>query len=113
VTFSGVCHFLYLVIFVPYSLFKLFLVHKISAYNYIYIWEKKKEKGIPACWAGGRFRPSRPISEGDGRGRSRGVGPHVSEGRGFNGTERRWRGGEQVGSTAGDAHDGSPPWVRF
>jgi hypothetical protein len=58
---------------------------------------KEKEKGIPACWAGGRFRPtrarerarergrrpSRPISEGDGRGRRRGAGPHVSEGRGF------------------------------
>jgi hypothetical protein len=42
---------------VPYSLFRLFLVHKISAYNCIYEngkkkWEKKKEKGIPACWAG-------------------------------------------------------------
>jgi hypothetical protein len=49
---------------VPYNLFKLFLVHKISAYKYIYIyiyiyengkkkWEKKKEKGIHARWAGG------------------------------------------------------------
>jgi hypothetical protein len=34
--FSGVCHFLYLIIFAPYNLFKLFLVHKISSYNSIY-----------------------------------------------------------------------------
>jgi hypothetical protein len=43
---------------VPYDLFKLFLVHEISAYNYIYEngkkkWEKKKEKGFLASWAGG------------------------------------------------------------
>jgi hypothetical protein len=36
---------------VPYNLFKLFFVHKISAYKYIYEngkkkWEKEKEKGI-------------------------------------------------------------------
>jgi hypothetical protein len=40
---------LYLIIFVPYNLFKLLLVHKISAYKYIYEngkkkWEKKKER---------------------------------------------------------------------
>jgi hypothetical protein len=44
-----VCQFLYLIIFVPYNLFKLFLVHKISSYKYIYEngkkkWEKKKRK---------------------------------------------------------------------
>jgi hypothetical protein len=55
-----VCQFLYLIIFVPYNLFKLFLAHKISAYNYICgKWEKEmgkeKEKGFPACWAGGVF----------------------------------------------------------
>jgi hypothetical protein len=42
---------------VPYNLFKLFLVHKISAYEYIYEngekWEKKKEKGFLASWARG------------------------------------------------------------
>jgi hypothetical protein len=59
-------------------------------------------------------RPSWPISTGDGGGRRRGAGAHVSEGRGFNGAERRRRGGgELVGSTAGDARDGSPSWVRF
>jgi hypothetical protein len=49
---------------VPYNLFKLFLVHKISAYNYICENGKKemgkeKEKGFLASWAGGCFWPSR------------------------------------------------------
>jgi hypothetical protein len=49
-------------------------------------------------------RPSRSISEGNGGGRCRGAGPHVSEGRGFNGTEQRWRGGEvDRSSTAGES----------
>jgi hypothetical protein len=43
---------------VPYNLFRLFLVHKIPAYKYIYEngkkkWEKKKEKGFLASWAEG------------------------------------------------------------
>jgi hypothetical protein len=63
VTLGG-CHFLYLVILVPYNLFRLFLVHKISAYKYIYKngekkWEKKKKKEFPASWAGGDFGPPR------------------------------------------------------
>jgi hypothetical protein len=83
---------------VAYSLFKLFLVHKISAYNYIYEnrkkkWEKKKRREFLLAGPGGDFGPpgrkraqgrgrwpSRPISEGDGGGRRRGAGPHVSEG---------------------------------
>jgi hypothetical protein len=53
-----VCQLLYIIIFVPYNLFKLFLVHKISAYKYIYEngknkWEKEKEKEFSASWAGG------------------------------------------------------------
>jgi hypothetical protein len=49
---------------VPYNLFKLFLVHKISVNEYIYEnrkkkWKKEKEKGFLASWVGGRFRPSR------------------------------------------------------
>jgi hypothetical protein len=79
---------------------------------------KEKEKGFPACWArGGGFwptrararargrgrRPSRPISEGDDGGRRRGAGPHISEGRVFNGAEQRRRGGEvDRSSTAGE-----------
>jgi hypothetical protein len=108
-----VCHFLYLIIFVPYSLFKLFLVHKISAYNYIYEnGKKKKRREFLLAGPGGDFgppgrergrRPSRPISEGDGGGRRHGAGPHVSEGRGFNGAERRRRGRKvDRSSTAGE-----------
>jgi hypothetical protein len=59
-----VCKFLYFIIFVPYNLFRLFLVHKILASKYICEngkkkRKKKKEKGFPASWAGGGFRPSR------------------------------------------------------
>jgi hypothetical protein len=57
-----VCHFLYLIIFVPYNLFKLFLVHKISAYNYIYEngkkkWENKKKRVFLLAGSGGDFGP--------------------------------------------------------
>jgi hypothetical protein len=49
---------------VPYNLFKLFLVHKISAYNYICgngkkKWGKKKERDFLLAGPGGCFRPSR------------------------------------------------------
>jgi hypothetical protein len=58
-----VCHFLYLIIFVPYNLFKLFLVHKISAYNSIYEngkkWEKKKKRVFLLAGPGGDFGPPR------------------------------------------------------
>jgi hypothetical protein len=55
-----VCHFLYLIILVPYNLFELFLVHKILAYKYIYEngekkWQKKKKKEFPASWARGEI----------------------------------------------------------
>jgi hypothetical protein len=101
VTLVGVCHFLYLIILVPYDLFGLFLVHKISAYKYIYEngerkWEKKKKKRKPASWARGDFGPTgrervragalaaqlRPTARETVRGRgSDGVtaGPPVSE----------------------------------
>jgi hypothetical protein len=74
------------------------LVHKIPAYKYIYEngkkkWEKKKEKGFLASWAGGNFgpaererarsrvgrQPTRPTSGGDGGERRRGTGPHARE----------------------------------
>jgi hypothetical protein len=53
-----VCQLLYIIIFVPYDLFKLFLVHKISIYKYIYEngkkkWKKEKEKEFLASWTGG------------------------------------------------------------
>jgi hypothetical protein len=115
-----VCHFLYLIIFVPYNLFKLFLVHKISAYNSIYengkINEKKKKKRVFLLAGPGGFwptraqalarghvrRPSWPNSEGDGGGWRRGAGPHVSEGRGLNGAGQRRRGEVDRSSTAGE-----------
>jgi hypothetical protein len=52
---------------VPYNLFKLFLVHKISVNEYIYIYENKKKKwkkekkkrDSHLAGPGGRFWPSR------------------------------------------------------
>jgi hypothetical protein len=86
-----VCQLLYIIIFVPYNLFKLFLVHKISAYKYIYEngkrnGKRKKKKEFSASWAGGNFgpakrgrsrgrRPSRPAEERRRRGGRRGRGP--------------------------------------
>jgi hypothetical protein len=77
---------------VPYNLFKLFLVHKISAYKYIYEngkkkWEKEKEKEFSASWAGGGFRPSRAQA----RARARQVAQPAHEKRGRHG-RRRGRG---------------------
>jgi hypothetical protein len=58
-----VCQLLYIIIFVPYNLFKLFLVHKISIYKYIYEnrkkkWEKGKKKGNSQLAGPGGFWPS-------------------------------------------------------
>jgi hypothetical protein len=74
-------HFLYLIILVPYNLFGLFLVHKISAYKYIYEngekkWEKKKKKEFPASRAGGNFGPARR-----GARAREGAGPVAAQGR--------------------------------
>jgi hypothetical protein len=100
---------------VPYNLFKLFLVHKISAYNYIYEngkkkWEKKKEREFLLAGPRGDFgppgrerarargrRPTRPISGEDDGERCRGAGPHVSEGRGLTARSGRRRGGGRPG----------------
>jgi hypothetical protein len=102
---------------VPYNLFKLFLVHKISVYKYIYengkrVGKGKKKRnsqlagigGISAqrarAWAGG---PAGPRRSGASRADVVGAGPRVSE----------MRGDEPVGSTAGEVHGGSPPRARF
>jgi hypothetical protein len=53
--------------FVPYNLFRLFLVHKMSIYAYVYGNRKiemekgkgKKKRNFPANWAGGNFGPAR------------------------------------------------------
>jgi hypothetical protein len=68
---------------------------------------KEKEKGFPACWAGGCFRPSRararararqaaqPAHEGAAQsGRTPWARAHTSaRGGGVNGAERAWQGG--------------------
>jgi hypothetical protein len=116
---------------VPYNLFKLFLVHKISAYKYIYEngkkkWEKKKERVfLLAGPRGGDFgppgrarardrRPSWPNSERDGGGTTPWRGPTRLRGEGFNGTEQRRREGSSTGARPPVKSRGSsPPWVRF
>jgi hypothetical protein len=85
---------------VPYNLFKLFLVHKISVYKYIYEnrkkkWEKKKEKEFQVNRAGGDFGlvrrgraasrpngPIRPMRSRGWHGGHRGCGPTRQRGRG-------------------------------
>jgi hypothetical protein len=88
-----VCQLLYLIIFVPYNLFKLFLVHKISTYNYICEnGKRKKEKefqvnraggGGISAWSGARGRgqlgPDGPRGAGDGTADAVGVGPRSRE----------------------------------
>jgi hypothetical protein len=123
-----VCQLLYIIIFEPYNLFKLFLVHKISVYKYIYEngkrkWKKKKEKGFSASWAGGNFgpasagagrRPSRPTVERRGVGGRHGRGPTRQREEGGNDVERAKEGGpNRSGSTAGEVRGGSPPGARF
>jgi hypothetical protein len=108
VTLVGVCHFLYLIILVPYNLFGLFLVHKISAYKYIYEngekkWEKKKKKEFPASWAGGNFGPARR-----GARAREGAGPVAAQGRG----RRRGRAGATASlraHTSARAEGGTAP----
>jgi hypothetical protein len=105
-------------------------VHKISAYNYICgngkkKWEKKKRDFLLAG-PGGVFgpaererargrgrRPTSPRRSGTARADAVGAGPRVSERSGVNGAERATEGGEPVGSTASDAHGGSPPGSQF
>jgi hypothetical protein len=61
----GYANILYIIIFVPYNLFKLFLVHKISAYKYIYDNGKRKKKKDSKL--------TRPEGFWPGRARARGV----------------------------------------
>jgi hypothetical protein len=102
----GVCHFLYLIILVPYDLFGLFLVHKIS----------RRER----VRAGALAAQLRPTGEGDGAGareRWRHRGPtRQRERRGkqrYSLTARanRSSGGEKP--AAGGLDGGSPPVARF
>jgi hypothetical protein len=92
---------------VPYNLFKLFLVHKISAYKYICEngkkkREKEKEKefqvnraGGVSAWSGARCRgqmgPVGPRGAKDGVADTVGAGPRAREG----GGRRRQGGGRR------------------
>ena len=58
VTFVECANCYTLLFLCPNNLFKLFLVHKISAYKYIWEngkkkWEKKKKKDFLSLWVGG------------------------------------------------------------
>jgi hypothetical protein len=86
--------------FVPYNLFRLFLVHKISIYGFLYENRKRKrgkEKGkrILDSWARGDFGPAergrtaprqngprQPMRRGDGAADAVGAGPRARERRG-------------------------------
>jgi hypothetical protein len=117
---------------VPYNLFKLFLVHKISAYKCICEngkkkWEKEKEKEFQVNRAGGDFGlvgrghaasrsngPRRPMRSRGRHGRRHGSGPTRQRGRGETASGGRRRavrgGGEPV---AGEPDGSSSPVVRF
>jgi hypothetical protein len=130
VTFVGCANCYTLLFLCPNNLFKLFLVHKISAYKYIWEnekkkWEKKKKKDFLSLWAGGIFGPL-------GRGRSRGRGwrPSCAGETAGDGTEARAHqpgreeGADGVGDNGGRRGStgvqpavgicgGSPQSVRF
>jgi hypothetical protein len=109
VNFVGVCQFVCFIIFVPYNLFRQFLVHKILAFKYISEngkkkREKKKRKGFPASWArgGGGFWPRRRKRE-----RAGALSAHLAQPRGATAGERCCgaartpeRGGEGTALTA-------------
>jgi hypothetical protein len=126
-----VCQLLYLIIFVPYNLFKLFLVHKISAYKYICEKGKRNGKrkkkrnsrltgpGGISAWSGagvrrrGQMGPYDPRGAGDGAVDGVGAGPRAREGEG-----RRRQGGRRAvcgggEPVAGEPDGGSSPVVRF
>jgi hypothetical protein len=134
VIFVGFANFYILLFLCPTNLFKLFFVHKISAYKYI--WEngikkmgKEKEKGFPFPVGRGGFSahlgagarageaggPAGPAVRGRQRGTARRRGP-TSQGEGRGLTALAITEGER-GSTgvrpAVGIHGGSPPSVRF
>jgi hypothetical protein len=116
---------------VPFNLFKLILVHKISAYKYICEngkkkWERKKKRKSRLTGPGG-FRPGRVRAHGvvakwahmahEERGTARrtlGRRPTFQRGRGettSGGRRRAVRGGGEL--VAGELDGGSSPVVRF
>jgi hypothetical protein len=97
----GCANYYTLLFLCPIILFKLFFVHKISAYKYICEnrkkkWEKEKEKefqvnraeGGISAWSGagarrrGQMGPDGPRGAGDGTADAVGAGPRTREGEG-------------------------------
>jgi hypothetical protein len=124
---------LYLIIFVPYNLFRLFLVHKILASKYICEngkkkREKKKRRNFPTSWAGGgdfgpdgasarrraRFRPTWPSRAGQRRGNGAAARARTPERGGRTALTARREGRElDRGPVGGEPRGGSLPSVRF
>jgi hypothetical protein len=102
---------------VPYNLFKLFLVHKISAYKYTYEneknkWEKEKKRNSRLTGPGGNFGPvgrgraasrpngpTQPTRSGGRRGRCRGRGSTRQRGKGETASGGKEEGGPRRGRT--------------
>jgi hypothetical protein len=87
-----VCQLLYIIIFVPNNLFKLFLVHKISVNEYIYMkigkrnGKRKKKRDSQLAGPGGDFGPAergqaahQARQWGDGTGTAPWAWAHVPE----------------------------------
>jgi hypothetical protein len=127
-----VCKFLYFIIFVPYNLFRLFLVHKILASKYICEMGKRKEKRkreriFQPAGPGGdfspvgasargraRFRPTWPSRAGRRRGTALWRGPTRQRGGGRTALTARREGRElDQGPVGGEPRGGSPLSVRF
>jgi hypothetical protein len=68
-----VCQLIYVIIFVPYNLFKLFLVDKILVYKYIYMKmgkrKKKRDSQLAGPGGGGDFGPTERGRAGERGGR--------------------------------------------
>jgi hypothetical protein len=115
---------------VPYSLFKLFLVHKISVYNYIYEngkkkWEKKKRREFLLAGPGGEIL----AHPGASARASAAGGPSARETAGDGTMARAHTSAREGGLTAWSidgggerssrarppvqSRGGSSPWVRF
>jgi hypothetical protein len=141
VTLVGVCHFLYLIILVPYNFLDYFWYIKYQHINiYIYMkmgkrnGKRKRRRNFQLAGPGGNFGPARRGARARGcrascdprareTARARGsdgvtAGPHVSESGGGGAAPRFDGAGEpavcgEENPAAGGLHGDSPPVVRF
>jgi hypothetical protein len=106
---------------VPYNIFRLFLVHKISIYAYIYEirkkkWKKEKRKGVSLQLGRGGFWPSRGAGA-RACGQAAQLGPPVGNDMGIAPWARAHvparRGDDVRGMGGGGRADRSRPLVRF